>query len=79
MPKCYVDAYGGVLVTLGSWGPKVENWPVAVVWASKALFGVLGSEPLAVFNPTWLLAWHFGSVTLACFLVVMTRQVFWVL
>ena len=33
------------------WGPgdqKVENWPVAVVWASKALFGVLGSEPLAV-------------------------------
>ena len=41
----------------GAWGDglwcgvlgttKVEIWPVAVVWAPKALFGVLGSEPLA--------------------------------
>ena len=33
------------------WGPgdqRVEIWPVAVVWAPKALFGVLGSEPLAI-------------------------------
>ena len=45
---------GGLVVAFGSWGPKVENWPVAVIWASKALFGMLGSEPLADFNPTWL-------------------------
>ena len=52
MPKCYLDAHGGVLVTFGSWGPKVEDWPVAS-WADKPLtsFGVacFGHNDLARF------------------------------
>ena len=45
---------------LGSWGPKVVDWPVAS-WADK---------PLTSFGVA------FGSLTLACFLVIMTWRGF---
>ena len=38
---------GSLWFFLGSWGPKSGIWPVAVFWAPKALFGMLGPVPLA--------------------------------